>query len=446
MSRSHGPPASDAPPQEKPSLKQRLSGIMRKIWWLHSFGALGFGIGVMLYARQGLAYADKLLIVLGVSWLLLFVALRFIVGRQNRSPDEHLARKGIRVVVNYIIKNLYQQMFFFLVPIYASSVTWSLSSYNWWLPPLLLVFAVVSTMDLVFDNFIMERRVLASTMYGVALFGVLNLMLPLVLGIKHFPALLIAAGLTAPAVALLSFSLRSVLSAQGLLITIGVGAILVTFAWFGRATIPPAPLAMRDGAVGHGTLSSYECLPGKKRVMKHTQLDGLRCGSTVTEPGGLHDDIVHVWVHEGTEVLRAEPTRLDDCDGMVFRSLLPDESLPSEPGGTWSCRVETGHGQLLGVMKFEVTAPEPSPKADERIPSDIDAGPGSDAGIRKDARTPYGDSIPDASIPSDAPPTPDAPVTPDAGVPDASSPAARDAGTEDASAPNGAIGEPTQDP
>ena len=70
-------------------------------------------------------------------------------------------------------------MFFFLTPLYASSATWSLSSLNWWLAPLLLVCAVVSTMDLVFDNFIMERRLLASAMYGLAMFGVLNVMLPL---------------------------------------------------------------------------------------------------------------------------------------------------------------------------------------------------------------------------------------------------------------------------
>ena len=107
---------------------------------------------------------------LGV-WLLMFVALRFIVGPANRRDDEKLIRKGIRVATNYIIKQFYQQMFFFLTPLYASSATWSLSSWNWWLAPLLLVCAVLSTMDLVFDNFIMERRLLASAMYGLAMFG-----------------------------------------------------------------------------------------------------------------------------------------------------------------------------------------------------------------------------------------------------------------------------------
>jgi hypothetical protein len=240
------------------------------------------------------------------------------------------------------------------VPIYVSSATWSLSSWNWWLPPLPLVFAVLSTMDLVFDNFIMERRVLASTMYGVALFGMLNLMLPVALGIGHFPALLIAAGATAPAVALLSFRVRAVFTLQGVVITMAASAALVTVMWFGRAFVPPAPLAMRDGAVGHGSLSSYECLPPRKRVMRADQLDGLRCGSMISEPGELRDRIVHVWKHQGQVVRRVEPTELDDCDGMVLRSLLPEKELPIDPTGKWACVVETADGQLVGAMRFQI--------------------------------------------------------------------------------------------
>jgi hypothetical protein len=353
-------PAPDTEPEPAASPQRRgLSWFIHKAWWLHSLGALTFGVGVMLFARQGLAYADKLLTVLGLSWLLMFVAFRFIVGPSNRLPNERITRKGVRILTNYLIKNLYQQMFFFLVPIYVSSATWSLSSWNWWLPPLLLSFAVLSTLDLVFDNFIMERRVLASTVYGVALFGMLNLMLPVALGIDHFRALLIAAGATAPAVALLSFRVRTVFTPQGLLITLAASAVLVTAMWFGRASVPPAPLAMRDGAVGHGSLSSYECLPPKKRAMRADQLDGLRCGSMISEPGELRDRIMHVWKHQGQVVRRVEPAVLEGCDGLVLRSFLPEKELPIDPTGNWVCVVETGYGQLVGAMRFEIQAASP---------------------------------------------------------------------------------------
>jgi hypothetical protein len=89
------------------------------------------------YSRAGLRYADKLTMVLCGSWLLMFVALRFIVGPHNRKEGETLAHKGVRIATNYVIKQLYQQMFFFLVPLYASSATWSTASWNWWMAPLL---------------------------------------------------------------------------------------------------------------------------------------------------------------------------------------------------------------------------------------------------------------------------------------------------------------------
>jgi hypothetical protein len=368
-------PAPGAPPQST------FAKIAKKIWWLHSGFALVFGVGVMLFARHGLAYADKLLIVLLLSWLLMFIALRFIVGPANRSEGEGIGRKGVRLATNYVIKQLYQQMFFFLVPIYASSATWSLSSFNWWLAPVLLVCAVVSTMDLVFDNFIMERRVLASLMYGLAMFGLLNVILPLVFKVTHYQGLMVAAAATPGAVALLSFSAKSVLSPQGVLLTILATGGLIAAVWFGRVAVPPAPLAMPEAAVGHGTPGSYECLPGSKHQIRSDQLDGLRCGSWLVEPGGVKEDVVHVWTHRGKTVLRVVPEKLScEADGVVYRSALPVESLPADPLGGWTCTIETVGGQLVGVRRFEVVAP----KVAETEAGTVDGGGIGDGGGVRD--------------------------------------------------------------
>ncbi|HWU89473.1 MAG TPA: DUF5924 family protein, partial [Kofleriaceae bacterium] len=349
-------------PADPPAPSSRLRRLLSRIWWLHSFFALSFGVGVMLFARSGLAHADKVLMALFVSWLLMFVALRFIVGPANRREQEGLTRKGVRVATNYLIKQFYQQMFFFLTPLYASSATWSLSSLNWWIAPVLLICAVVSTMDLVFDNFIMERRLLASAMYGLAMFGVLNVMLPLVGGFDHLASLVIAAIATPASVALLSFSVRQVLSPQGALLTVTLTGALLGAVWFGRTLIPPAPLAMPESAVGHGTPSSYECLPPSKHVLRAHQLDGLRCGSLLREPGGIKEPALHVWTHEGREIERVTPTRVP-CDGddAVFVSYLTPGRIPTDPIGKWTCTTYTEGGQLVGVRKFEVIRP-PDPK------------------------------------------------------------------------------------
>jgi len=348
-------PEPDAPP---PS---RLRRILRKAWWLHSGFALTFGVGVMLFARAGLAYADKVMVALFASWLLLFIALRFITGPANRRDEESLARKGIRVATNYVIKQFYQQMFFFLTPLYASSATWSLSSWNWWLAPILLVCAVLSTMDLVFDHFVMERRWLASGMYGLAMFSLLNVLLPLVMAVDHLTGLIVAAAATPASVALLSFSVRQVLSPQGALITIGMTAGMLGAVWYGRTVIPPAPLAMPETSVGHGTSGNWECLPGSAHRIPEDQLDGLRCGSMLRAPGKPKEPIVHVWTAHGHELLEIEPTRLlcdSDGDTEVWLSTFPKDKLPKDPLGTWSCETYTKGGQLVGLRKFEVVKPQ----------------------------------------------------------------------------------------
>ncbi|MGE0872042.1 MAG: DUF5924 family protein [Kofleriaceae bacterium] len=377
--------ADQAVETEPPS---RLKRLLRRLWWFHSLFALSFGVGVMLFARAGLAHADKVMMALLVSWLLLFVALRFIVGPANRREQEGLARKGVRVATNYIIKQFYQQMFFFLTPLYASSATWSLASWNWWLAPLLLVCAVVSTMDLVFDHFIMERRLLASLMYGLAMFALLNVLLPLVAGFDHLNGLFLAAAATPTSVALLSFSIRQVLSPQGALLTVAMTAALLGAVWVGRAVIPPVPMTMREIAVGHGTYSSYECLPSSKRALRANQLDGLRCGTLVLEPGGVKETVVHAWTHRGRELRRIPPDRVQcDGDGEVFRSVFPQELLPADPTGKWACVAYTLGGQLVGIRRFEVLTAAgtsvPEPAHDPIPPGDAgvtDASRGVDAG------------------------------------------------------------------
>jgi hypothetical protein len=379
--------SSDASSDARPP--SRLRRLLRRLWWVHSCFALSFGAGVMLFARAGLAHADEIMTALLASWLVMFVALRFIVGPDNRRDPETIARRGVRVATNYLIKQFYQQMFFFLTPLYASSATWSLSSWNWWLAPLLLVCAVVSTLDIVFDNFIMEHRLLASAMYGLAMFGVLNVMLPLVAGLDHRTGLVIAAAATPVSVALLSFSLRQVLALSGLLLIFAATGGLLCAVWFGRKFIPPAPLAMLETAVGHGTMGSYECLPGSKHQIRTDQTDGLRCGAMLREPGGLKEDVIHIWSWRGHELARVTPEHLrcNDGDGEVFRSMFPIGELPPDPTGRWACTTMTVGGQLVGVRKFEIVMPGGKATGEAALPaSDTGVSQPPDAGADASAR------------------------------------------------------------
>jgi hypothetical protein len=179
----------------------------------------------------------------------------------------------------------------------------------------------------------------------------------------------------------LTFSVRTVLSVQGSFITLGTSVGLFAAVVYGRVAIPPAPLAMPETTVGHGTYGSYECLPASKHTLREDQLDGLRCGSMLTEPGGVKEGVVHVWRHRGHTVARLVPIAVQ-CDGeaVVYRSELKD--LPKDLTGKWQCITQTVGGQLVGLRQFEIVEPPPAPPPNLGVPSDggVDAASPRDAG------------------------------------------------------------------
>jgi hypothetical protein len=83
---------------------------------------------------------------------------------------------------------------------------------------------------------------------------------------------------------------------------------------------------------------SYECLPPSKHQVPENQLDGLRCGSWITEPGGLKEGVIHIWKHAGNVVARVKPEqRMCEGDGVgVPRTLDPQKLAaigdPAAPG------------------------------------------------------------------------------------------------------------------
>jgi hypothetical protein len=155
---------------------------------------------------------------------------------------------------------------------------------------------------------------------------------------------------------LLRFRARTVLSPVGILVTLAITGGVGAGAWVGRASIPPAPLAMAYGAVGHGTPGEYEVLPGKITVLRASQLDGLRCVTQIVDPSGAPDPLHHVWRQGERVVAVLVPTDVatDEPHSRVLRSTLA--TLPGDPLGAWSCSVETASGQLVGRVGWSVKA------------------------------------------------------------------------------------------
>jgi hypothetical protein len=351
-----------APPRLSPleGIRLRTQRFFRKhghkLWWLHSCYALALGISVVIIASTGFDHARWLAVSLGVVWLMLLAFFR-IFGQGNRQ-EYATVEKSVRarfLVMTYVLKNLYQGMLFFLLPFYWRSST--LDAPNRYFVVLLGVCAILSTLDVVFDRFLMRWRALAGFFYAVTMFGCLNLVIP-----AWFPntrtlyTLMTAGGVTALAFWTMHIplaALRNRLYIGLLVLSVAAG---VTCAYFLRVVIPPVPMSMSHGAVGPMVLPDGR-LAMEVRSLDVSVIRQLQAVTDVVVPGGRGDRLHHVWRQEGVEIVRrSDPsTRAAGPRGSIrITSALTERSLPAHLAGRWSVDVETEDGQLVGRVAFTV--------------------------------------------------------------------------------------------
>jgi len=327
----------------------------KKLWWLHSVYALVLGCVVVAFAQKGFEHARWLSVSLGAAWLLVVAIFRLGASRAAQGVAAPTKAKVRFFVMTYVLKSLYQGMLFFLLPFYWKSGT--LGSYNVIFIVLIAVFAVLSTIDLVFDRVLMRWAVVGALFHGLTLFACLNLFIPALLPeTRTLYTLLSAAG--AAVIGFWTIHLRTSLVRDVryvLLLVVSLGLGLLG-AYGARRAIPPVPMYMSSGAVGP-TL-----LPDGRLAMEVTSLHAavLREVIAVTDvvvPGGKGDRLVHVWRHDGVELHRAaeETSRVQGPSGAVrLRSALFAENLPEDLAGPWTVDVETDDGQLVGRVSFRV--------------------------------------------------------------------------------------------
>lgn len=323
----------------------------RKLWWFHSLYALGLGAFVVVFAQKGFAYVRWLTLLLVVAWIVTLAVFRRYGSGRTQRIDTRPERVRFHLMT-YVLKNLYQGMLFFLLPFYFKASVGD--GPTRWFAWGLALFTILATLDVVFDKVLMRWRLLGSVYYLVALFACLNLAIPALFPLPTALALVLAAVVAVPAFCSLNYPwsrLRQPRMLGGIGVATLVGAGLV---WMARGAIPPVPLAVSTGAVGTTALPDGRL--GLEITRAHASLVNHLHGSTdVLVPAGLHDGLMHVWRQGDFVVLRVIP-HLERIDvGQVrLRSTLDGEQLPPARGGHWTLDVETGSGQLVGRVRFEV--------------------------------------------------------------------------------------------
>lgn len=333
----------------------RLAKYGRLLWWLHSAYAMGLGFGVLMFARKGFGHARWLAISLGLLWIVLLVFFRWFGGRAG-APRQRNAKIKF-YVMTYVLKNLYQGMLFFLLPFYWRSAVYGASSQ--WFVVVLGVCALLSTLDVVFDQVLMRFKIAASVFYFLTLFCCLNLVIPAMFpNTRSLVTLVAAAVISALAFWTMHIPFRFLgrPAVVALLVIWSAGSLVG--AYYGRSFVPPVAMHVASGAVGPDLLDDGRLSIEATRMHHALVEDTLHAVTDVSIPGGKGDTLTHVWRKDGEVVHRFEDVDVEPAGtvGQVrLSSSLGPDWCPEDRVGQWWVDVETTDGQLVGRVAFEVT-------------------------------------------------------------------------------------------
>jgi len=312
-----------------------------KLWWLHSGYALLLGVGIMWLGARNYNYLRVTVFHVGFIWLSSLYLPKLL--NHPRLAERWAAR--LRLFVNFFNKNFYQQVLFFILPIYYASAT--LGSGNFIFVLLLGISAILSTLDVIYDRHVSVRRSLTASFFAFNLFALINVMLPVLWSVSNtwttrFAAVLAALGFVTLYNPFPNWKrLRTLFGA--------IATVLwVALVELGRPYVPPVPLRLVDTEFGSGFDRQTMQVTPALRELEPGQGLSLWALTAIRAPLGLKDKVRHRWYRQ-TRLLWASPF-YEVVGGREegFRLWTRYNFATIEAGATVRVDVETEGGQLIG--------------------------------------------------------------------------------------------------
>ncbi|MDX1799330.1 MAG: DUF5924 family protein [Marinobacter sp.] len=331
-----------------------ITGFLRRHAWL--VGLFGFSSGLASFLLvQRTAYVAAILAGLMLAswiWLILENSVR-------RGVVRWLGLDVPPPLLTLATQLIHQESLFFVLPFYLLTTTWTDPQA---LFTVLIIFAAItSILDPLYHGQLGRRRWLLMAFHTLTLFSLLLTALPLILHVSTTQSFYWSLGTAT----LLSFpSLSRALKFEGRwrsVALVALGLAIASAAWLARPWIPPATLWLTHAAVTQ-TFDEVNREPG--RPLASIATTDLRAGrlyafTAIRAPRGLHEPVVHVWLHNGHEVDRI-PLDVTGGRRSGYRAWTYKSVFPETATGHWQVKVITEDGQMIGQISFDVTASGPT--------------------------------------------------------------------------------------
>jgi hypothetical protein len=390
----------------------RVTDLMKRYPGLIAAGGFISGIGSFILVDRQEGLATWIAVVMLVSWVWLMVegsAMVLFTKVFKREIPTGLLRYGTQMI--------HQESLFFVLPFFFITTTWNSAQVAF--TGLLAAAGLISIIDPLYYKWLAPRRWLFMALHTLTLFAALLTALPIILHLTTAESYKLALGIAM----LLSFP--SLLSSFP--VTNWRSGISLIFAmllmggagWLLRSWVPPATLWMTEMAVST-QFDNKSRTPGDSiREISASELRsvGLYAYTSINAPRGLDERIYHVWRHNGKEMDRIA---LDIHGGRKegYRAWTHKQNFPGDTVGKWQVRVLTEDGQMIGVLRFEVTGTDQpavtrpagkinrlKPGGDDSQPEPEPAKPEAAQPEAKPEPTPEA-SEPEVEKPADAPGAP----------------------------------------
>ncbi|HJX11022.1 MAG TPA: DUF5924 family protein [Candidatus Binatia bacterium] len=312
-----------------------------RLWWLHSFYALILGIGIMWLGKRNFSFLRLVVFHISFIWLSSLLLPKLL----NRPGVPARWAPRLQLLVNFFNKNLYQQMLFFVLPIYYASATFG--SPNIVFVLLVAMSATLSTLDVVYDRHLSVKRGWTATFFAFNLFTLINVMLPILWSVSNTLTTRVSAAL-----AFLGFlSLYYPMSQSKIrrrALAFGTGILILGLAELGRPFIPPAPLRLATVEFGGDFDKAALRVVSPLTELQPNQALRLYGVTAIKAPLGLTERVRHRWYENGKLIFASPFYNMVGGRAEGFRLWTSFSFSSIAPGTKLRLNLETEGGQLIG--------------------------------------------------------------------------------------------------
>nr|MDA3864289.1 DUF5924 family protein [Deltaproteobacteria bacterium] len=276
-----------------------------------------------------------------------------VAAYENKTGKQ---KRGTKVLLNFIMKNMYQALYFFMLPFFWEASV--LNSLNIGFTLLLGILAVLSTQDLIFDNWLMENKILRATYYTLCLFASFDLLLPLFIPIPTRYILPLAAFLSV--FGFIALHYPKLIFKKGKLRWIIISGLVIGYGCHqAEILVPAAPYKISQTAITAVTPDQFQKSPfaGVRKIHENDfKKKKLYCINILETPMYPRDTFTHIWSRNGETLLKKDvkKLKLGNGDYLLWTSMEYSNLSTIKTLGNWHVELSTGGRRLLNNHYFMV--------------------------------------------------------------------------------------------